>query len=148
MHFIDFWPLGMCIDCQEVHFSTEGSSEVNMHSLPWSSRPDPGVEWGYCRRLFDRLAGYVGLDQMLNVFVKTRPPDIAPSLCFHPRDSRVITMELLENAGLQLLGDKHTNSPQETLTLHRQFMTSGAKWLQSFRHLIRPSSLSIQEHLA
>ena len=73
-------------------FSKEGPSEVYVYSLPWSRRPDPGVEWSYCWQLFDGLAGHTGLDQKLNVFVETRPPDVAPSQCFHPRYAGVITV--------------------------------------------------------
>ena len=82
----------MGVNCQEVHFFQRRAQRSLCVLFAMVAQARPGVEWSYCWQLFDGLAGHTGLDQKLNVFVETRPPDMAPSQCFHPRYAGVITV--------------------------------------------------------
>ena len=94
-HNYDFWPLGVSIDYQKEHVTKERTCKgLHAHiSMVHLARPRDAA-------VIDRLKLLTSFSQSLDVLIEAIPPEIASCYCFHPTDTQMSLMKLLEHSWL------------------------------------------------
>ena len=135
-HFDHLRPLRVPVDENQKHFPLEWPSKVHVNSLPGARRPEPGMKWCNSRLAFHCLATDTWLSYLLQLLVYLWPPRVASRNGFHPDNTRVFSVQLLQHLVLQLWDNSY--SPHHTRSFNGQFMASIPIWLHTFFHIIGP----------
>jgi len=110
---MDIEPFRMGVHKNQKHVAHEGSCKIKVQSAPRLRRPFPGVKGGNSRGRAGLLAHRTRLDQVVNLCVHSRPPNIGTGKSLHLAGTQMSIMELFQQWLSALQRDNDAGSPQE-----------------------------------